>query len=227
VTSSSTYGEYIDMSLTYAGNENYPLSANFCFDLINNAQHLRDSRSQYRVNWVGTPIFTTATGEAYNWDLLLFNGTTSTYQHAVTHIFPWNMSTDRGPLTPVVRVMGRTYTDTETFSVVAYMAPHNHTIGDRGRDESLVNDGRAWKWTGTTTASAVSDLIAADNTNKSDDDSFVLDAMINGYAEFRTWELDYDSNTNYVQTPITLYKLSIYAMADGYITGISLREFSE
>ena len=226
MASSSTYGEYREMSLTYACDENHPLSACYCYDLVNNAQHLRDIRSQYRVNFIGSEVYTSATGEGSNSDCLAYNGTNTTYQHCWTGIVPWNISHKGGPLTPVLRVIGRTLVAPNIFYVVAYMMPHNYAIGRNGYDESIYNTGAAWKWTGYTLSETTAPIIADEGANKTDDPIFASQVGMS-LDQYLVWDIDADGNSNYFQTPIALYRLSLYCKSNGIIQGISLREYNE
>lgn len=223
MASSSTYGEYYDLSLTYAGDDNNPLSACYCFDLVNNLEHLRDMRSQYRVNWIQPAewdgVSTNHYGVYFNSGLVM--------QHAFTHIFPWNISYKGGPLTPVIKVTGRGYTAADTLYVYAYMTGHRHDVGIVGAEESLYNEGRAWRFTGTASGTTISSVIATHGDDKTDDKGFILDSIVYALAGFDTWDIDANDTTNYFYTNVTLYRLSVYCRGRGFVTSVSLREFNE
>lgn len=228
MASTSDRGEYYDISLADGGcDDNQPLSACYVFDLINNARHLRDESTQYRVNWQGGNYNTQVTSDWRDW--IEVNGTSISYQHVLTHIFPWQLTPkEAGPRTPVLRILGSAKTTNVTFFIASYMMPYKHSVSQAG-DTRLYNDGYAWEWTGNVAAQhpTVTSIIAAAGDDKTNDKQFYWDATANAVAEFNSWDLDVNNASQMYKVGVYLYRLTVYTKGDGYLYGISLREYAE
>jgi hypothetical protein len=230
MTSSSSYGYYVDIGLSDGGcDDNQPLSACYAFDLINNARHLRDESTQYRVNFLGG-YFTSELDGYQNVNQIYVQGTNTQYKHVITQIFPWQQNSREsgsgyGPRSPVLRINAASDSSTVTFHLAVYMMGFQNEIG-YNEDSEHASNGYAWEWTGTTTTTEPSWVIQSVGGDKTGNTKFYIDALTKGRGKMPTWGKDLDGTTQWYDISIYMYRLSIYAKGGGHIYGVSLREFS-
>ena len=227
MASTSDRGEYYAVSLADGGcDDNQPLSACYAFDLTNNARHLRDESTQYRVNWIGGEYLSLDAQTVT--DNIIVVGTAAQYQHVTSYVFPWQATPGaKGFRTPIVRMIGSAETSGTTFFVAAYMTAYQHQIQDYNNDVYIAGNGHAWSWTGTTEITSPGNVIAAAGQDKTGDPQMALDAAVNGVYTTLTWELDTDGNTQASRVAMYMYRLSVWAKGSGFINALSLREYSE
>jgi hypothetical protein len=227
MASTSDRGEYYEISLPDGGcDDNQPLSACYAYDLTNNARHLRDESTQYRVNWVGGDYITGDAQTSSNYIIVV--GTATDYQHTASYVFPWQATPGAvGLRTPVLRLVGACETSNTTFFVGAFMTGYMHSIQDYYNDGNLSTNGHAWDWEGNTATETTGNIIAAAGDDKTADPQMAMDAGINGVYTTLTWELDVDGSTVANRVAMYMYRLSVWTKGSGYIHAISLREYSE
>jgi hypothetical protein len=227
MASTSRNGEYFEISLADGGcDDNQPLSACYAYDLISNARHLRDESTQYRANWIGGQHISTESVDAYT-DYIEVVGTTATYQHVLTYVFPWQVTPkEGGPRTPVLRMLASAKTTGNTFFVSSIMTPYKHDIGV-GEDAGLLGDGFAWEWNGDHSSESIASIIATAGDDKTADKLFYLDILANANIQVNSWDLDTDGTSQMYKVNMSLFRLSVYAKGDGILYGLSLREYAE
>jgi hypothetical protein len=227
VTSTSKFGYYVS---PYASSlqADYPMSTAAARWHVNNARHLVDQASQFRVNWVAIadnnvkPTIVNTTG-------LEWPAGNTDWKHVISHYFPISMiGYDNGldissyepdygnPVNLIISLAGYTQNSDELkFRVV--IQPASRPFGTDG-----VND-QCLAYVEDSTTSNTSEWLLDKSTSTLYPESAVGDIVP---RKFQITE--YDSNVydiDMFMVRATVYAKEGYSSGSGFLTGLCIREF--
>lgn len=218
MSATSEYGYAIDMP---AGPSNghtlsnliadEPMGANRATYLANNAQHLSDECTQYRVNWVewlgSEGWVTTVSGK-------------TDYTHIMTHFFPVTVNHEGHVPDFYVRIGA--YTTTSTFHVAAMLEPIG---GPLSYARDLADNVAELDATTVATAGDAGWIIESVASGDYDNSTFgkttAMKTVLPAFTE-------YDGTTRTTiayGARLSIYGKHTFATATGTICGVSVREF--
>ena len=230
MTATSTHGDYWNIDLDDEFKADTPLSVSMTSDLVNNGRHLLDESTQYRVNWVGARDADPPSGGVPHYSSVFCGNSTTEFAHILTHVFPWQAhASQEKPKQPVIRLAASAVSGASSaFLIAAYMMPMAAGI-DFGTDEGNYQNGWGYRWTTSVAADGSQDgWVIEDKGTISDTDIARQSYHYTSAKSYPTWENKADgSGTVQAQSTVHVFRLSIYGYPDGYIDGISLREFTE
>lgn len=231
MTSSSKYGDFYDVDTDDIINADRPLSAAAAVDIVNNARHLRDESTQYRVKWEAN-VATTSGLFASN-AVYAYTAPDANYYHVMTHVFPWqSYPGEDSPRMPVGRVFVQNLESAATSYLRLYMMPYHFPIG-YDRDQAMRDESFGWRRTVTLPADNSGDgwWTCFTNVRTGGDDK----QMAGLRAEWNTWSVKniptWEHNTEgtatiNVDVPMHFYRVSMYAKNRLLVKSFSLREFA-